>query len=426
VASVSGYSNGTLPNTLVSTLPSLGVQGSMIVPPMLGLNTYEPGSGHATQADVGAHWNFTNRAAFSLDRTSDLSASEDPYAPPATTARFDLDVGNNGQAFVSQSWLNQSATPLAASQIGTDYAATARTATMFGFDQKVGDATVESGYSVDHTASGTDLYDAIGVSTAVASSKDFSQNAFLQVGQDLMPQTGGTTDLSNAPFFTVAGTTLNYQNNGLKATGDLSFRTGYAGGSTVQLGAAGPISPAVSLFGSYEGDYTSLVSNEEARAGLAYRPSRNDRYVTLVSVDTFQSNLVDYDAYITNVAQIQELYRSSTRTEWAASFAYKLTGDAYFEPRTGIYGIRGDQRIGPRFDLGAEYHWSDVAPIAGSVATGFDAELGYRIGATLRVAAGYNFSGFADPATAVNPTHRGLYATLSTYIDRIFGWGEDR
>jgi hypothetical protein len=193
----------------------------------------------------------------------------------------------------------------------------------------------------------------------------------------------------------------------------------------MQIGAAGTISPAVSLFGSYTGSFTSSVTDAETRAGLAYRPSRNDRYVTLFSVDSVDSNLTNYDAYVSNVAQLQELYRSSTRTELAGSVAYKLTGDSYFAPRTFIFGLRGDQRVGSRLDLGIEGHWSDIAPVVATRATGLAAEVGYRVGGTLRVAAGYTFSGFADPAVAPNPTHRGFYVTLSSYVDRIFGWGKD-
>ncbi len=158
---------------------------------------------------------------------------------------------------------------------------------------------------------------------------------------------------------------------------------------------------------------------------LWHRPSRNDRYVTLLSADIYKTDLADYDAYITNVIQLQELYRSSTRTEWAASAAYNITGDSFFAPRTTIWGLRGDQRIGGRFDIGSEVHFSNIAPLSGTNATGFAVEAGYRLGSTLRLAGGYNFSGFADPDTAINPTHRGLYVTLSTYIDRIFGWGKD-
>jgi hypothetical protein len=425
VDDVSGAGNGTLPQTLLPNTPTLGAQGSFLVPPMFGLDDYEAGEGHALQGDAGANWQFAPRANFSLDRTNDLSSSVDPYDPAQTDARLSLDVGNSGQAFINQMWQDQNSLPLAASDADALYDASARSATSFGFDQKVGDASLESGYAVEHTDSGSDLFDAIGVRTALATSQAFSADAFLQVGQELFPQSEEDETGPDSPFFVVGGTSVNYQHSTFKATGTFEVRTGYAGGTSMQLGAAGPISPAVSLYGAYTGDFTDLVRDSEVRAGLAYRPSLNDRYVTLLSVDSFDSNLTDYDAYITNVAQLQELYRSSTRTEWAASVGYKITGDAFFAPHTLIYGLRGDQRIGPRLDIGAEYHFSDLAPISGTSATGFAAELGYRIGATLRVAGGYNFSGFADPATAVNPTHRGLYATLSTYVDRIFGWGED-
>jgi len=43
----------------------------------------------------------------------------------------------------------------------------------------------------------------------------------------------------------------------------------------------------------------------------------------------------------------------------------------------------------------------------------------------MRLAAGYNFSGSPDPSLAVAPTRRGFYATATTVIDRVFGWGKD-
>ncbi len=247
-------------------------------------------------------------------------------------------------------------------------------------------------------------------------------DGFVQVGNSLYA-TDGSPDEN--PFFVAFGSSLSYALRSFHATGQVQERTGYDAGSSFQVGATGPISPAVSLFGSYTGSYTQSIVDTEGRGGLAYRPSRNDRYVTLLSYDVYRSNLTDYDAYTTNVVQLQELYRSSTRTEFAASAAYKITGDTFFAPHTTIFGLRADQRIGGRFDIGSEVHWSDVAPLGGTNATGFAAEAGERLGSTLRLAAGYNFQGFADPETAVNATHRGLYVTMSSYIDRIFGWGKD-
>jgi len=297
--------------------------------------------------------------------------------------------------------------------------------TSAGFEQQVGAATFESGYAVEHTINGTDLFDALGVRGRLLTTPQLTADGFLQVGQELLSP-GGTSAVTAAPHFTVAGATLAYSAEDFHAGGQVQVRTGYDGGSTVQFGAAGPISRVTSLFGAFTGSFTSVVKDSETRLGAAYRPASNDRYVTLASVDALRSNIENYDAYVTNVAQLQELYRPSTRTELAASLAYKLTGDAFFAPRTSILGLSANQRIGPRFDVGSEVHRSITAPLSGTAATGFALETGYRVGSTLRLAGGYTFSGFADPTLAVSPTHRGMYLTLASYIDRFFGWGKER
>jgi hypothetical protein len=379
------------------------------------------GSGHSLDVNVGGTWRFTPRASVSVSRLQPLGLSSDPYDPPQTQAELDWDVTATGKAFLRQLWQQSSSPSLAATQAGQTSTSTAQSETSFGFEQQVGPATYQTGYAVEHTASGTDLFDAIGVRTKLIASKRFNADGFLQIGNSLYASEGSST----SPFFVAFGSSLDYATTTFHANAQAQVRTGFDAGSTYQFASTGAISPAVSLFGSYTGSYTASVVDTEGRFGLAYRPSRNDRYVTLASLDIYRSNISNYDAYITNVAQIQELYRSSSRTEWAASAAYKLTGDSFFAPDTTIFGVRVDQKIGGRFDLGSEAHWSNTAPISGTSATGFAVEAGERIGSTLRLAAGYNFQGFADPETAVNPTHRGLYVTMSTYIDRIFGWGKD-
>ncbi|MBV8749152.1 MAG: hypothetical protein JO103_05510, partial [Candidatus Eremiobacteraeota bacterium] len=393
--------------------------------PMLNPLQYQAGEGHSFDAEYGVDWRFAPHASLGLARTSPLGGtSVDPYDPPTTQAELDVDVGQKGKAFIRQLWQRTSLQALGASQAAQTYAASASSTTSVGLEQQIGAATFQTGYAVDHTANGTDLYDAIGVRTKVIATKRLNADGFMQWGQSLFSTYGAAANGTKPNFFTI-GTALDYSEKTFHANGQVQIREGFDSGSTFQLGATGPISPAVSLFGAYTGSFTEGVRSTEARAGLAYRPSRNDRYVTLVSVDSLQSNLTNYDAYVTNVAQVQELYRSSTRTEWAGSLAYKITGDSFFAPRTSIFGLRGDQRIGGRLDLAAEGHWSDVAPIHNAQATGLALEAGYRIGSTLRLAGGYNFSGFADPTTAINPTHRGAYATLTSYIDRIFGWGKE-
>jgi hypothetical protein len=403
------------------------------ISPLLSPVLYQAGSGQAFDAIYGFAWKFAPHATFSATRQTQIGGTYDPYDPQQTQAELDLDVGNQGKAFIRQLWQQTSVQALAATQTGQTYAGTASSSTSIGFQQQMGQATFESGYAVQHTANGTDLFDAMGVREKIISTPRLSVDGFLQLGQSLYstyaPATTTTTGTSapttgTSPYFLAMGTSVNYTENSFKATGQVQIRTGFDGGSTFQLGATGPISPSVSLFGSATGSYTQDVIDSDYNFGLSYRPALNDRYVTLLSVDTQKSNLTNYDSYVTNIAQIQELYRPSTHTELAGSLAYKLAGDAYFQPGTSIWGLRADQRIGNRFDLASEYHHSDIAPLDGFSATGFAVEAGYRFGSTLRLAGGYNFSGFADPSASVNPTHRGLYFTLSTYIDRVGGWGK--
>jgi hypothetical protein len=417
-------SNGAFTPTFLQTgNTSTGLPPTTFDPTLPAPYAYAAGSGHSLDALYGFRWEFAPRAAFDAERNSPLGGdSADPYDPPSTRAEVTLDLGDATKAFIRELWQRAPLEALAASQQAETYAATASTATSIGIETTAGDTTYESSYAVDHTANGSDLYSAFGARRRVNLSKNLSGDAFVQVGESLL---NSDVQQQGSPYFVSYGTSLSYTQAAFHATAQAQIRTGYLGGSTYSLGAAGPISPSWSLFGALTGANTDDVVDDEARIGLSFRPAHNDRYVTLATLDTRHSNLTDYDGYVSNVAQLQELYRPSSHTELAASVAYKITGDAYFAPRTSIYGLRADQRIGPRLDIAAEYHRSDVAPIGDVSATGFALEAGLRLGDSLRVAAGYNFSGFADPAVAVSPTHRGLYVTLSSYIDRIMGWGKE-
>lgn len=379
---------------------------------------YTPGSGSALMLDAGVAWMFAPRATLSVNQRTALSASTDPYDPPRTDVALELPTGPAGKAFVRQRWQRAQSATFAPSDQYIGSAGTATSSTTAGFEQQIGLTTVQTGYAVERTANGTDFYQAVGARRTIALGQHLTGDAFVQAGRAIALTAG-------SPNFFVFGTTLSFGLQTFRASGDVQVRTGFNAGSTYVLGAAGPISLAVSLFGSLTSAYTQAVHTSTARGGLAYRPVNDDRAVTLLSIDSQTGNLTNYDSYVTNVAQLQQIYRPSRRMELGASLAYKITGDQTFAPRTIIYGVRANQRIGARFDLGAELHRSGTAPIDGSQATGLAIEAGVRVGDRLRVAGGYNFSGFADPAVAVSPTHRGVYVTLSSYIDRIFGWGKD-
>jgi hypothetical protein len=424
-ANSNGVINPTLlfPGTGAPGTPNNFFSGGGFISPLLSPVLYQAGSGQSFDAIYGFAWKFAPHATFSASRQMQLGGTFNPYDPQQTQLELDLDVGPQGKAFIRQLWQQVGVQALAASQAAQTSPASATSSTSIGFEQQAGNATFESGYAVQHSADGTDLYDAIGVREKIISTPRLSLDGFVQVGQSLYSSFEPSTGTSS-PYFVAMGTSANYTENTFHATGQIQLRTGFDSGSTFQLGAAGPISPSVSLFGSATGSYTEDVVDSDYNFGLSYRPALNDRYVTLLSVDSQKSNLTNYDSYVTNVAQLQELYRPSTKTELAGSLAYKLAGDQYFQPGTAIWGLRGDQRIGNRFDLASEYHVASIAPLNGFSDTGFAVEAGYRLGSTLRAAVGYNFSGFADPAASVNPTHQGIYFTMSTYIDRVGGWGK--
>jgi hypothetical protein len=47
-----------------------------------------------------------------------------------------------------------------------------------------------------------------------------------------------------------------------------------------------------------------------------------------------------------------------------------------------------------------------------------------RLGDNTRVGAGFNLRGSADPSLATGPTKRGFYMTVTSVVDRLFGWGK--
>ncbi|MBD5634688.1 MAG: hypothetical protein IAI49_09440, partial [Candidatus Eremiobacteraeota bacterium] len=322
---------------------------------------YAPGAGHGLLFDSGIAWMFTKQATLSVDERSPLSTTTDPYDPPGTDLALEVPTGANEKFFIRQRWQLAPSDVLAATQQGTGYAGTARSSTEAGFEQQLGATTIESGYAVDRTANGTDLYQAIGARRSIVLGPRLTGDAFAQAGSDTTSATTVAGQTAPSPNFLAFGTSLTYAQNAFHATGQIQERTGFNSGSTLEFGAAGPVTTAVALFGSLASSHTQGFDTSSLRAGASYRPANNDRAVTLFSIDTESGDLTNFDEYVTNVAQLQEVYRPSRRTEFGASLAYKITGDQTFAPRTSIYGIRADQRVGPRLDFGAELHRSATA-----------------------------------------------------------------
>ena len=214
----------------------------------------------------------------------------------------------------------------------------------------------------------------------------------------------------------------------------LQDRTGNGSGFTGRFGLAGALSRDWSLLSDYTMSSISGLNFAQGRVGLAFRPALSDRSATLIEYDNQSGTLlqagigVEPSAY-SNVAtsaeiiQLAQTWQIGSRSEVDARYANKLDGSGYLPAHSDLFGARLDQRIGPRFDLGGE-----VAFLRSSLATSIDnttfaIEGGYRLGGATRIAGGYNFTGSPDPTLSNSSTHRGAYVTLTSVVDRVFGWG---
>jgi len=247
---------------------------------------------------------------------------------------------------------------------------------------------------------------------------------------------GGALDATSGSASTVAantgggydiyGLSLAYAVAHFRASGQYQLRTGSDRGYTLDLAAAGALSPDFSAFVSSNSSSTAASFNTvDAKATVAYRPSQNDRGVTLLSYERQDGDVAELGTHA-EILSLEELYRPSRLTEIAARYAYKLDGDAYYPAQSQLLGLRIDQRLGARFDLAAETRFLCAHGIANASTTGLAIEAGYRLGNALRVAGGYNFTGSPDPSLIAAPTRRGLYATFTSVIDQFFGWGKDQ
>ena len=107
--------------------------------------------------------------------------------------------------------------------------------------------------------------------------------------------------------------------------------------------------------------------------------------------------LLEYDrrdgtSVLTNtqsgVVSLEQVLRVRTRTEIVGRYAYKLDGDSYYAAHSSLLGLRIDQKIGARFDVGAEARQASIRGIDGTSATAFALEGGVRLGTTRASAPG--------------------------------------
>jgi hypothetical protein len=398
--------------------------------PALALPTPAPGATPApfvylplpsqasTQAAVGMEWRATKTASLSVNRLQTLAGSND-VQPTQTDAQLTFDLGKSGHAFLRERWSAAPVQSFAAATQAYTALTGGRHSTEFGFSRELGRATsVDTSWTIQHGANGADVFATMGVRERIKIGKLIGGDAFLQHGTS-----AGNTGSNSG--FNLYGLSLTYadQAQRFRASGSLQTRTGTGAGVSITLGAIGALSPDISLFASVNDARNAGSSSSDERIGLAWRPSRNENGVTLLQYEQ-QNGTSSFNNTQTGVISLEQVLRVRTRTELVGRYAYKLDGDSYYAAHSSLAAFRADQKVGSNLDIGAELRRSNIRGIAGSTADAVAVEAGIRLGNQTRVGVGYNFSATADPSLATTPAHRGFYTTITSVVDRLFGWGK--
>jgi hypothetical protein len=401
------------------------------------LQQYTASGAGSAQATLGLEYKLNKIFTLAANRISNLGGSQDASQPAQTSLEVDAAIAQRGRVFLRQLWSDQPTTSFAAATAALTGLDGARSSTALGVERSLGAATdVDTEYVIDHTASGDDAYAEIGVRERLIISQNLRGEASFQRAStfgDVVSATDasnagdtGTTSAAPSPSgFDIYGLSLAYSTSHLHASGQYQLRTGANAGYTLDVGAAGALSPDLSAFvSSNDSSSGSGFNNVDDKGTIAFRPSKDDRSVTLFSYERQDGNVSELGTHA-EILSLEELYRPTTQTEIALRYAYKLDGDAYYPAQTALFGVRVEQRITSRVDVAGEARFLNASDIPNASATAFALETGYRLGNAVRLAAGYNFSGSPDPSLAAAPTRRGVYATVTSVIDNIFGWGKD-
>lgn len=385
--------------------------------PIVAVTVSRPTTSTTTQGEIGLTYAVSPAVEIAFDRIADLGASSGLSLSQSaqTSAQVSVLLGKAGRAYVRELVTDHPTQSFATSTAALTAASGATRVTQIGIERQIGSATtLDTQYSVQNSGSATDVYSAIGIKERVFASKTLRGDVVVQkanaVGSGVMG-------------FTQYGATLAYdRGRNFVSTASYQVRTGASPGSTLALGAVGYVGSGFSLLGSVADSHAVGVSTSNERFGLAFRPNDDDRSAVLLGyqhIDGAGSVLGEK----TNVVSLDAVDRPLRGLEATVRLAYKLDGDAYYAAHSGLVGVRLVQRVGPRLDLGGEIRASGVAGVAGSSVAGYGLEGGYRVGDGLRLALGMNFQQTPDSSLAAPPRRKGLYFTVTSVIDSLFGFG---
>ncbi len=371
-------------------------------------------SGSTAQMQAGLRWKPTRAAQVSVQHETSLGGNS-AILPSQTTVEFDYDLPRQGRMYLRE-LLGGAAGSFASSTASYTAPAIGSHSTQIGIQRNVGANTaVDTSYVISNGGNATNIYTTLGIQENFKFGKHLSGNAMFQNAR-------GTGDATSG--FTVFGTGLTYAlGNDFRSSFSLQSRGGIGGGSTLSFGAAGHIGPNIALIGNVNETMSQTYMTADDRISFAFRPSENDRLVSLLGFDRTAGG-VNGTQGTADVLSFEEVYRPTLSTEITGRLGYKLNGDGIYLAHSSVMGLRLTQDLGKRFDIGAEARAMSAGSTLLGRATDFATEFGYKAPGGTRVATGYNFSGSVDPTLTGHPVRKGFYVTVTTLIDRIFGWGK--
>lgn len=374
------------------------------------------GAGGLAQGQLGFEYKLAPHVEFDAQRQFSLGGVQDAYAPAETTAQLSADINGHGRVYVRQLWSDTPTQSFANASSQLTTLAGATRSTVLGVEQTVGSGTtIDDEYGIDRTANGGDVYSALGVRQRFVLGKNVKGDLTFQHANSLG---------ANASGFVLYGAQVAYGVARFHSSVDAQIRTGNSAGFSLNAGAAGALSRDVSLFGVANTSSVGGYRIVDDRISLAVRPAESERFESLFGYEAKNGDIATVGAH-TQLLSFEELVRPIPAIEIAGRFALKLDGDAFYTAGTSLVGLRVDGRVTRHFDLATELRQLGVRDEPGASTRAFALEAGERLGDSFRIAAGYNFSGSPDPALASAPTRKGFYASATTIIDRIFGWGKD-
>ncbi|MFN2449613.1 MAG: hypothetical protein ABR508_07460 [Candidatus Baltobacteraceae bacterium] len=378
-----------------------------------GHTPVQPVNGSSAGLQAGLQWKASRRLSVSVQHAASLGGNSQ-ILPSQTAAEADYDLPTQGRLYVRE-LLGGGVSSFASSTSSLTNASLGSRSTQIGIQRTIGSTTaLDTSYLIADTGNETNVYTTLGVQETFHLGKRLSGNATFESARSTGASPGG---------FSTLGTGLTYSDlKDFRASFSMQTRGGGGGGMTMNGGAAGHIGQNLALMGSFNETFGNGLSIVDDRISLAFRPSQNDRFISLLGLDR-QSGGYTNTAGTSDILSFEEVYRPTLTTEIAGRVGYKLNGDGYYLAHSSVAGVRITQSLGARFDIAGEVRAMAAGNVASARSSDFAAEIGYKAGGA-RLSGGYNFSGAVDPSLTGHPQRKGLYVMVTALVDRIFGWGK--